>query len=571
MNYTKEYIESTTGMTFQEFLDVVKKYSDSQNINFETAQRNLLAGNAVGITLDDVTQNTNFYGTIEPAAQDEETDTQQGAINDALTPEQAPQTIIEQVIQSQPASNNHTSHNTHDTISSAAFERPMVDSTSLSTNAVFQSNATISATDLSYSNPVSVTADNTANASPVNTSPIIVEIQNIEPSARYDIFFGNINTDISGNLIADNGYGADTDLDGSILTAVAGTFATDQGGVVTILESGDFTYTPANGHSGVDTFSYSIEDSNGAIDTAEVTFALSTGDTTTAIDFSTTTFSDYGVTHNYSDLFFVEDQGDTLQLLDNTWKDISLDYTVTADTVLEFDFMSTDIGEIQGIGFDTNDSISSNLTFKLYGTQNWGESDFNTYAGNEGEWVHYTINVGDYYTGDFNRMFFVMDNDTGTSSNSFFSNITIHEPSTAASETVTGTSAAQSLYGNDGDDVIYGLDGDDVLYGGSGIDFLYGGNGADTFVFDDAFDIDHVHDFNAAEGDSLDLSALLSGYDAVTDAINDFIQVTSDGHDTFVAIDSDGGADNFVQVATLHGITNLDTPSDLEASGTLII
>lgn len=568
-HYTKDYIESITGMTFEDFLSVVKKYSDAQGVGFKALENDIITGDAVEVALNEILEHSEFYDQIEPAASEEEGVTKQDAIEGILESEPTTQNVVEQVIQAQPAqtSNNQSSYEMYEQTNNVSFERLTIDNISLSQklDAVFQSSSVLGATDLSYNRPTELTTE-----LQITNQPIVSEVQNIEPNARFDIFLGEQNTAISGNLIADNGYGADTDADGSVLNVVAGTFATDQSGVVTLLENGDFVYTPANGHSGVDTFSYSVIDASGATDSAQVTFALTTGDTTTTIDFSTTTITGYGGGQNRSNIHVVEDGGDTIQLAGNTWKDIALPYTVTADTVIEFDYMSTARGEIHGIGFDTNESISSNYTFKLYGTQNWGISDFNNYAGNEGEWVHYSINVGDYYTGNFNRMFFVLDNDANTNSDAFFRNITILEPGTAASETVTGTSSSQSLYGNGGDDVLYGLDGDDVLYGGSGTDFLYGGDGADTFVFDDLSNIDYVQDFNSAEGDALDFSDLLIGYDPITDAINDFIQVTSDGTDTVVAIDADGGGDNFVDVATLHGISGLPSESELEAAGTII-
>ena len=54
----------------------------------------------------------------------------------------------------------------------------------------------------------------------------------------------------------------------------------------------------------------------------------------------------------------VEDGGATLRIVGNGWKKVAFPYVVTADTVLEFDFSSSVEGEIQGIGFDTDDVIS---------------------------------------------------------------------------------------------------------------------------------------------------------------------------------------------------------------------
>lgn len=119
--------------------------------------------------------------------------------------------------------------------------------------------------------------------------------------------------------------------------------------------------------------------------------------------------------------------GEVLRIYNNAWKAIEMEYEVTANTVLEFDFGSTIQGEIHGIGFDDNNSISANRTFRLFGTQNWGMGNFDNYPGNS-TWKHYTIPVGEFYTGQFDRLFFVADHDRWPrNGNSFFRNIKIYE------------------------------------------------------------------------------------------------------------------------------------------------
>lgn len=583
---TQDYIEKVTGMVFEEFLALVKNIVDFDDIDFTLLDNGELPGTAIDATLallethngeeikeetekkEEQPQNTegfqDYLETFEPSAGDkeEEDDKVLKTNND----------------------NQSDSSNTETTATSAISEtsldylggsvgltdKPALEAYGLSQKIgdVFNSGGTLDNVEFTYTAPVFVnTSDNDDTAQ--TSEP--VEPANVDPLAGLDIFFGDQGNIITGNLITDNGYGADVDGDGGVLNVLAGTYLSDNGGIVTVLDNGDFTYVPMAGFSGADSFSYTLQDDSGGEDTSEVIIALSESNTATHIDFNTATITGYGGrSQNRSDIHFVEDGGDTIHIEGNTWKDIALPYTVTADTVLEFDFMATAISEIHGIGFDTNDGITYSYTFKVYGTQNWGRSDYNNYAGNEGEWVHYEINVGDFYTGNFNRLFFVNDDDSGPTGNSFFRNITIHEPGTGADETVEGTVASQSLYGNGGDDVIYGYDGDDVLYGGSGIDFLFGGAGADTFVFDDIASADHVHDFNLADGDILDISDLLVGYDPLTDAINDFVQITDNGTDSVVSVDVDGGADNFVQVATLYGATGLTNEDALETSGNLI-
>lgn len=137
------------------------------------------------------------------------------------------------------------------------------------------------------------------------------------------------------------------------------------------------------------------------------------------------TISSYGGTQDAVGTFAVQDAGATLFLEDNTWKYISFPYSVTASTVIDFEFRSTSQGEIHGIGFDDNNSISSNRTFKVHGTQNWGITNYDNYSGSS--WVSYSIPVGSFYTGSFDRLFFTNDNDGGSGNNSYFRNVVVHE------------------------------------------------------------------------------------------------------------------------------------------------
>jgi Ca2+-binding RTX toxin-like protein len=147
--------------------------------------------------------------------------------------------------------------------------------------------------------------------------------------------------------------------------------------------------------------------------------------------------------------------------------------------------------------------------------------------------------------------------------------------------TFTGTSAGQSVYGTKGNDTLLGLggndtlngyEGGDVLIGGAGADVLYGGSGADTFLFSaETFgSIDAIADLSLANGDKIDLSDVLQGYDPLTDAITDFVGFTTSGANSILKVDADGGANNFVQIATLTGVTGLTDEAALVTSGHLI-
>ncbi|WP_020567054.1 M12 family metallo-peptidase [Neolewinella persica] len=116
-----------------------------------------------------------------------------------------------------------------------------------------------------------------------------------------------------------------------------------------------------------------------------------------------------------------------IKLENNAWKAVVVDYTMTEDTWVSFWFRSTMEGEVHGIGMDNNEVLSSNLTFRLYGTQGWGIGDFNTYPG-DGAWRFYQIPIGQFYSLEAKYLFFTADHDVGTGDgNSFFRDVVISE------------------------------------------------------------------------------------------------------------------------------------------------
>ncbi|GAB1256202.1 hypothetical protein NBRC116494_07040 [Aurantivibrio plasticivorans] len=317
---------------------------------------------------------------------------------------------------------------------------------------------------------------------------------NVAPIAAADTFVGEQDVNITGNLLADNGSGADSDGDGDTLNVVAETKATANG-TVTILTNGDFTYTPNSGYVGSDSFDYTLEDGNGGSDIGDVSITLN-------FVGSGTTFVATSVAED-----FVGSSGSD-----------TVDYSNSDGEV----FVSLSFGSGDD-AYATGDTYSS--------IENVIGSDIDSPS-------------GDWLWGDENE------------------NI------------LYGLDGDDLLLGNGGVDYLYGGTGDDTLDGGAGSDVLYGQSGADTFEFDenDAFDgSDIIQDFSLAEDDKLDVSNLLEdGYDPLTDAISDFIQITDNGTDSILSVDVDGDADNFVQIATILNVTGLSDEDSLEVSGTLI-
>ncbi len=123
----------------------------------------------------------------------------------------------------------------------------------------------------------------------------------------------------------------------------------------------------------------------------------------------------------------IQDDGSTALLTDNTWRRTNTKYTITANTVLEFEFQSTSQGEIHGIGFDSDNSLTSAQIFQLYGTQNWGNRDFDYVPSG---YTSFSIPIGDYYTGNEMYLVLVNDFDNGSGNTSSFRNVRIFESGT---------------------------------------------------------------------------------------------------------------------------------------------
>ena len=122
--------------------------------------------------------------------------------------------------------------------------------------------------------------------------------------------------------------------------------------------------------------------------------------------------------------------------------------------------------------------------------------------------------------------------------------------------------------------VMTGKTGDTTtLNGGSGLDTLIGSDGQDIFLFDNTSNVDVIHKFSTSQGDALDISDILSGYNPATSAITDFLQITTVGGNSEVRVDANGttGGASFVQIATITGVTGLTDEAALLATGNIIV
>ncbi|MFC0243784.1 T1SS-143 repeat domain-containing protein [Rhodopseudomonas telluris] len=114
------------------------------------------------------------------------------------------------------------------------------------------------------------------------------------------------------------------------------------------------------------------------------------------------------------------------------------------------------------------------------------------------------------------------------------------------------------LSGGAGSDYLRGGGGNDILAGGADHDTLRGGSGSDTFKFAEsgASNFDTIIDYSSAEGDTLDLSALLdAAYGPGNNVDADFVRLVNSGADVKVQVDLNGvtGGQNWADVAVLQG------------------
>jgi Ca2+-binding RTX toxin-like protein len=141
---------------------------------------------------------------------------------------------------------------------------------------------------------------------------------------------------------------------------------------------------------------------------------------------------------------------------------------------------------------------------------------------------------------------------------------------------IVGSAAGQTLEGNGGNDVLVafaggntldggagqdlllGGGGNDQLIGGIGADALAGGSGADVFMFAElgTANADTIIDYNFAQGDAIDLSALLDSVFNPGDDIHAFVEITNTGSATEIRVDTAGGG-NFT--AGAHDVAHLSS------------
>lgn len=394
-----------------------------------------------------------------------------------------------------------------------------------------------------------------------DTASITINVLgNYAPVARPDSFAIAEDHSLTGNVLADNGAGADSDPNGDALTVTPRTITTARGGTVTIQANGSFVYTPLANFHGTDSFNYTVSDSFGLSSIGTATIAVANiNDAPTAVadtfTIATTATRTGNLLLNDSDV-----DGDLLSAVPASF--------------------TTARGGVVTIG--ANGQYTYRNMDGLVGTDSFTYTVRDGNGGTSTATVTATLTApaGAIVGTDYDQTI------TGTAGN----DIILAQGGRdevygglgadriyggAGNDDLNGDGGADQLFGGLGDDKLTGGAGNDVLIGGAGTDRLRGGSGADRFEFlrlDDGADI--IDDFRLKDKDVLDLSDLLTAaFDPSQHRASDFVRITEVAGVSYVDVDADGlaGPAGWTRIATLNGVTGLTNEDALYASGHLIL
>ncbi len=277
---------------------------------------------------------------------------------------------------------------------------------------------------------------------------------NIAPVAADDGFAVDEDALLSGNVLADNGGGADSDLDGDPLTVNTTPVSDVSHGTLVLNGDGSFSYTPDAHFNGSDSFVYEISDNNGGTDTATAFVTVN------PVNDAPVLTSPPVVAHvenqtPVTTLTATDADGDTLTFAIAGGADAGLFLVDPATGALGF--RTTPF-------FAAPQDANGDNVYELVITATDGTEVSAPQA--------LSIQVG---AGSFNQILGTGLDDldlVGTAAAD-------HIIGLAGNDRMNGQSGGDWLEGREGNDKLYGSNGDDLLQGGDGDDYLMGVNGAD--------------------------------------------------------------------------------------------
>ena len=194
---------------------------------------------------------------------------------------------------------------------------------------------------------------------------------------------------------------------------------------MTISDTGQIYWLPTQEHIGSNEVQVRLLNQAGS-DIQIFTIVIDNAASNEFINFNLVKTISYGELQDVTKSADVGETSYELILTGNTWRSIPIDYEITADTVIQFDFKSDVEAEIQGVVFDNDNTIDQQTTFQIFGTQKYG-IQVDRYN-NLGSTQSILIPIGQYLQGTFSKLAFVHDNDGYTvGANSVFTNVIVYE------------------------------------------------------------------------------------------------------------------------------------------------
>ena len=323
---------------------------------------------------------------------------------------------------------------------------------------------------------------------------------------------------VTGNLLTNDTSSVDGVVPvGTAVTSVGAVAVNETGstsissayGTLNIDSHGQYTYTLKGGLDidtlpATDSFTYSVRDAAGAVTSATLTVTLNEGAAATLLS---------------TNSLVAESTGTESDASGSIYGDSTDSHTGTLSIINE-------AGDVTTVNTAGTTSIAGD-----YGVLNVDASGHYTYTLNAEVSAQSLL-----HKEVFSYSLAATD---GTITQNTFT-IDLHP-------TITGTAGADTLTGGAYDDTITaGAGADTLVYHLLATADATGGNGHDTWT-----------DFNVAQGDKIDVSDLLIGWNDSTSNVNDFVKVdhTSDGN-TVLSIDRDGTGTAFssAQLVTLEGV-----------------
>ena len=134
--------------------------------------------------------------------------------------------------------------------------------------------------------------------------------------------------------------------------------------------------------------------------------------------------------YDYGETTIVDNESVAIQ--GNSWVKIPIDFDVVKSTELTATLLIEGEGapEIIGLGFETDNKVTSERVIRFFGTQNWGINALKYFSQPSSQ---ITFPLGDFVKGEINYLVFVLDYDGVSKKNNdikvTFSNVTLRSGS----------------------------------------------------------------------------------------------------------------------------------------------